>query len=148
MYLKKILFFIVIFLIVLMFVSGRQKSSTANTILSKRMQIDGSQYSLLNVNNISAWIFCDGISGHSPYTDDHGIFYPRGTAGIVFQDGVIWGGFVNDPDTSRPALRVGGQTYISVTVHFIVVIWEWNTREPVNYRLLFMICQIAYLQEG
>ena len=68
--------------------------------------------SISNVANLSYWVFHDGTSAHDPYTDDAGAIYPRGTVGVIFQDGFIYGGFVNDPDTSKPQLRVGGQTYV------------------------------------
>ena len=66
---------------------------------------------LLNVGNISYWIRNDGWSGRNPVTGGAGTLYPRGTAGVVFQDGILWGGWVQDPDTILPRLRVGGQTY-------------------------------------
>ena len=64
---------------------------------------------VLNINNISAWIWDDGISGHNPIIDASGVIYPRGTAGVIFQDGIVWGGYSRDG--LSPSLRVGGQTY-------------------------------------
>ena len=64
---------------------------------------------LANVNNLSAWICADGMSGYNEISGGPGIIYPRGTATVVYQDGLVWGGYVNDGIT--PALRVGGQTY-------------------------------------
>ena len=69
---------------------------------------------LVNVNDISAWIRSDGLSGNNPYTQGTGVIYPRGTAGVVFSDGILWGGFVKDGQS--PELRVGGQRYTSGTV--------------------------------
>jgi hypothetical protein len=64
---------------------------------------------LVNVNNLSMWISADGLSARDPATGNSGTIFPRGTAGVVFQDGMVWGGLVNDGLT--PRLRVGGQTY-------------------------------------
>jgi hypothetical protein len=68
--------------------------------------------SLSNVANMSYWMFHDGTSGHDPFTGSAGGIYPRGTAGVIYQDGFIYGGYVQDPDANKPQLRVGGQTYV------------------------------------
>jgi hypothetical protein len=63
---------------------------------------------LLNIGNMSSWQYNNGRSGIAP--DGYaGIIYPRATANVVFQDGFIWGGFTQDPNS--PQLRAGGQTY-------------------------------------
>lgn len=64
---------------------------------------------LVNINNFSMWIQADGISGHNPFTDETSVVYPRGTVGVIWQDGIVWGGFVRDGQV--PELRVGGQYY-------------------------------------
>ena len=66
---------------------------------------------LVNINNISMWAKADGRLGHNPYgaMEGCGIVYPRGTAGVVYAEGILWGGFVNDGHD--PALRVGGTKY-------------------------------------
>ncbi|HFE64762.1 MAG TPA: hypothetical protein ENK14_10165, partial [Caldithrix sp.] len=71
---------------------------------------------MFNINNISGWISWNGMSGHDPIVDDAGVWYPRGTAPVVFTDGLLWGGYVQDPDTIKPRLRVGGQHYITGTI--------------------------------
>ncbi|MGH1362895.1 MAG: T9SS type A sorting domain-containing protein [Calditrichia bacterium] len=67
-------------------------------------------YSLWNINNISGWIRNDGLSAHTP-SGNSGITYPRQTAQMIYQDGILWGGFVRDNDPTKPGIRVGGQTY-------------------------------------
>ncbi|UCF63987.1 MAG: T9SS type A sorting domain-containing protein [bacterium] len=67
---------------------------------------------LLNINNWAGWIYWDGISGYDP-VGNLGVIYPRGTAGVVHSDGIVWGGFTNDGTT--PALRAGGQYYYAGT---------------------------------
>ncbi|MGH1362897.1 MAG: T9SS type A sorting domain-containing protein [Calditrichia bacterium] len=76
-------------------------------------QIDSWQ--ILNINNLSTWIRNDGLSGSAP-DGEAGVYYPRRIASVSKQDGLLWGGYVQDNDPSKPILRVGGQTYISSTV--------------------------------
>lgn len=70
---------------------------------------------LMNINRFSYWVRNDGWSGRNPHTAEAGGIYPAGTGPVVFQDGVVWGGWVDDPD-SLFALRVGGQTFWVGTV--------------------------------
>ena len=51
---------------------------------------------LLNINNISYWQYYDGRSGINP-DGNWGVKYPRGTAGVIYQDGIVWGGITQDP---------------------------------------------------
>ncbi len=76
------------------------------------------RYQILNINNLWTWLRSDGQSNHSP-TGDNGTFYPRGTAFLIYQDGVMWGGkaYVDQAKTqSAPfgqLIRVGGANYIT-----------------------------------
>lgn len=74
-----------------------------------------SNYQLMNVNRISAWMRADGQSAHSPRGEE-GIVYPRWTGWTVYQDGILWAAKAYlDPGYSIPVadrpIRVGGQTY-------------------------------------
>jgi hypothetical protein len=64
--------------------------------------------SLCNVGNWAHWIDYDGRSAHTP-GDNSGGFYPRGTAAVIYLDGLVWAGYVRDGSTQNP--RVGGVTY-------------------------------------
>jgi hypothetical protein len=72
-------------------------------------------YAVLNINNITTWMRYDGHSNHSPSADD-GMYYPRGTGSVIYQDCLVWGGKVfrnaalTDPAPYQP-IRVGGGTY-------------------------------------
>lgn len=74
------------------------------------------RYALLNINNLTAWMRSDGQSAHSP-TGQNGIHFPRGTANVIYQDGILWGGKAYvDANKTIPApfsqlVRVGGATY-------------------------------------
>jgi hypothetical protein len=63
---------------------------------------------LFNINNISGWISYDGRSGSTP-DNEPGTFFPRGTAPVVYADGVLFGGYARDENLQNP--RVGGATY-------------------------------------
>ncbi len=63
---------------------------------------------LSNIGNWSYWIYNTGTSGNDPNGDPGGV-YPRGTAALVFTDGLVWGGYVRDGKEENP--RVGGVTY-------------------------------------
>ncbi len=64
---------------------------------------------LFNINQLAGWLSRNGVSGMNPHTQDAGVWYPRGTATVIFADGFLWGGI---PDTSTKKLpRVGGNTY-------------------------------------
>lgn len=72
---------------------------------------------LLNINNMAHWFRADGWSARDPRTGNAGVVFPRGIStqlAVIFQDGLIWGGLVQDGQT--PELRVGGQTYNIGTV--------------------------------
>lgn len=71
----------------------------------------------LNINNMSHWFRADGWSARDPRTGNSGVIFPRGISeqlAVIFQDGLIWGGEVQDG--ASPSLRVGGQTYNIGTV--------------------------------
>src|SRR5436309_5808050 len=51
---------------------------------------------LLNINNIAGWIRNAGWSARVPSSGNSGVYFPRGTSTCIFQDGIVWGGNVND----------------------------------------------------
>lgn len=72
-------------------------------------------YQVLNANRFLMWHRSDGQSGHTQ-TGGEGVYYPRGTAFVVYQDGILWAGKAYlDSALTQPApphtIRVGGQTY-------------------------------------
>jgi len=70
--------------------------------------------SLMNINNMSMWFQSNGSSANNPLNSNSGVTFPRSTDQVIYQDGVIWGGLVQDGDPQ--VLRVGGQTYSIGTV--------------------------------
>ena len=66
-------------------------------------------YSLLNINNVSIWTFWNGVGSTSPYGYPWGLVFPKGTAGLVYSDGLIWVGKVSDGLTN--IVRTGGNLW-------------------------------------
>ncbi|MCK5452872.1 MAG: hypothetical protein KAJ16_00850, partial [Calditrichia bacterium] len=59
-----------------------------------------------NISNLSYWIKKTG------YSQQPSCIYPRLTEWVVYGDGLIWGGYVQDTiDPQEVSLRVGGQTF-------------------------------------
>lgn len=73
-------------------------------------------HQLLNINNMTTWFEKNGEANHSR-KGDSGTYYPRGTAWVIYKDGIKWGGkcFL-DAELTQPApfeqtIRVGGCDY-------------------------------------
>ena len=80
-----------------------------------------SKYGVLNINNLTTWHAYDGKSNHSPGADN-GMYYPKGTGNVIYQDGIIWGGkaFTDAAKTKAApgvtSVRVGGGSYSNGTI--------------------------------
>jgi len=97
-----------------------QKVWMEDTISSLQKPTGEPMATILNINKITMGVLADGNSNFIrcdtiPYTDEidrWSILYPAGTAGIVYKDGVIWGGQVHDGQYPM-IVRVGGSRYES-----------------------------------
>ncbi len=92
-------------------------------------------FQLININNITTWLSADGKSNRTPRALT-GVLYPRGTAGVLYQDGIVWGGkaFLDSNNLISPytqAIRVGGQTY-NVGTQAGRIIGEGSTAVPAD----------------
>ena len=87
-----------------------------NDVLTKTFAYQPERYQILNINNLWSWHREDGQANHSP-TGDNGMFFPRGTSFVIYQDGLVWGSRAYlDAAHTQPApfsqtIRVGGATY-------------------------------------
>ncbi|MCK6618903.1 MAG: T9SS type A sorting domain-containing protein [Calditrichaceae bacterium] len=115
--------------------SAREKpgQKTAPNPAVSYAQIEETQ-TLWNINNIAGWIRNDGYSGNNPYIGNWGVWYPRGTAGVIFQDGLVWGGKVTQSHWPQPqgSYRVGGQTYRIGTLPGHIIQAGTPTTPPVS----------------
>jgi hypothetical protein len=78
--------------------------------ISLAKSADGAVQTASNIGNWGYWFKNDGTSANDPFTGGSGGYYPVGTAGAIYRDGLVWGGIVDDPN-STTQLRVGGNTY-------------------------------------
>lgn len=90
---------------------ARELEKSANNSATLNKATDRVTNSLINIGNWGYWFANTGVSAHDPFTGSSGGYFPRGTAGAIYRDGLVWGGIVDDPDTSKTRLRVGGNTY-------------------------------------
>ncbi len=60
-----------------------------------------------NISNWGYWMYASGKSAQKPNGNSGGV-YPRGTAGAIYQDGLVWGGKFGGQDND---IRLGGVTY-------------------------------------
>ena len=112
---KFAVFFLFVFIHISLSSAGVPDKPLKNTPVENYTQYDKQIRTMVNVNNISSWVQWDGLSGYNPVLSMAGTLYPRGTASVVFTDGIIWGGYVLGPDSLKPKLRLGGQWYVSGT---------------------------------
>ncbi len=107
--------FLSAFILISLSFAGEFDKPVRNTPLENYLPYNKQIRTMVNVNNISSWIQWDGLSGYNPVLSMAGTLYPRGTASVVYTDGIMWGGYVLDPDSLNPKLRLGGQWYVSGT---------------------------------
>jgi len=106
---------LILILLIFSFTQARNDLNKSNRTLINKTDATNPHNTLSNINNWSYWLQYDGKSAFNPYTDGAGAVYPRGTATAIYIDGIVWGSIVDDPDTTKPKLRVGGQTYSTGT---------------------------------
>ena len=82
-----------------------------NLRFSPKLASEGPAYSLINIGNFGYWQQEDAESAHTPDGASGGI-YPRGTAGVIYLDGVLFGGYTDtDGDGAGDLLHVSGTIY-------------------------------------
>lgn len=69
----------------------------------------GPTQSVININNMAHWITKSTGYTISGSVNGCQVDYPIGTGGLIFADGIVWGGMVHDGGVQE--LRVGGTTY-------------------------------------
>ena len=107
--------FLVLVLMVASTVSARVRNKDRAKVekylkLEKVTQAENPKQSIVDINNITTWVRDDGFHDWAVGGSWNGTF-PKGTAGFVFSEGLVWGGKVFDGGTQL--VRVGGSTYIN-----------------------------------
>jgi hypothetical protein len=65
----------------------------------------------ININDMVYWVSKSTKGTTSGSANGVQADFPKGTGGAIYQDGIVWGGMVNDGNEQSP--RVGGTTYYS-----------------------------------
>jgi len=112
--LKKLI--VSLFLVHIIFLVKGDSQEVFGAETYEKHQTEEPMATLININKLAMWVQSDGISARNPFWQINGTaipwgaVYPRGIpVGVVFTDGFVWGGFVQDGQ--EPALRVGGHTF-------------------------------------
>jgi len=76
-----------------------------------RKSATNDNYQAILINNVMNYYANNGDGSFNPYTSDNeGFEFPKGSGGdVIFEDGLVWGGFVRYPTGSIK--KVGGSTY-------------------------------------
>ncbi|MGH1366226.1 MAG: T9SS type A sorting domain-containing protein [Calditrichia bacterium] len=76
-------------------------------------------YSMFNINNVSLRLYADGNINNALDANNNNlpaVVYPRGKTSVIYSSGLIWGGRVLDGDSTKPAIRTGGQRWSAATI--------------------------------
>lgn len=77
--------------------------------IKKVREVVNPNENILDVNNMTTWVREDGFFGWVDNFSGVNGSFPKSTSGVVFAQGVLWGGKVFDNDSLR--VRVNGSTY-------------------------------------
>ncbi|NIR47637.1 T9SS type A sorting domain-containing protein [candidate division KSB1 bacterium] len=113
---KRYCLLVAVMVVFIPFVAKSQKPATTSSDFKLTKPNGQPMATLININNLSMWVRADGWSGRNPITRSAGTIFPWGTTNVIFQDGIIWGGIVEDGLRPGPKLRVGGQKFSTGTV--------------------------------
>jgi hypothetical protein len=89
-------------------------NNSASTFMAKQAAGRGIS-TWINVNGISSFFDWQGITGFNPNTNSSGTEYPKYQVGVIYRDGLVWGGLVRDPARARQKF-VNGNTYVVGTI--------------------------------
>ena len=92
----------------------KDNNNTATSFLAKQAEGRGIA-TWINVNGVSSFFDWQGITGYNPNTRSSGTEYPKYQVGVIYRDGLVWGGLVRDPARARQKF-VDGNTYVVGTI--------------------------------
>ena len=88
---------------------ARETGSMPQARLSKGLAANGPKASIMNINNITLWMDRDAFFPWTIGAQGTAGEYPKGTGGLIFAEGMLWG--VKVDDGNLPRVRVNGSTY-------------------------------------
>ncbi|MCH7521429.1 MAG: hypothetical protein IIB42_07020 [Candidatus Marinimicrobia bacterium] len=104
-----------VFLFAVLSFANEKNPSGRSVALPKASAAMGPAASVLNINNLMIWVDRDGFFPWThTYAASWAAEYPKGTAGLIFAEGMLWGARVDDAGTrdgTKPRIRVNGATY-------------------------------------
>ncbi len=133
-------------------VCGQVKNKDANKnsqtqLLSKTAADPVS--TVMNINNITSWITADGFMPVAINGSWNGSFPKGKSAGVIYQEGIVWGGLVNDG--ANPAVRVSGNDYYSGTSHLTRIFRvrpDYNTADLTEDAANYFLVSVASVTSG
>ena len=106
---KLVLIICLVFLSVRAYTQGIENTNKSDNALNRiTIFYPTIDYNYFSGNEILMWIGNNGMGSHDPRTGGDGFYWPGGenaTIPAIFQDGLVWGGKVNNE------IRVNGCTY-------------------------------------
>ena len=104
-----------VFLFAVLSFANEKNPSGGSVALPKASAAMGPAASVLNINNLMIWV---DRHGFFPWTHTYAASwaaeYPKGTGGLIFAEGMLWGARVDDAGTrdgTKQRIRVNGATY-------------------------------------
>jgi hypothetical protein len=85
------------------------KSTTQERTMAKPSAVGVTQ-SAVNINNLVYWLTKEAAGTTSGSPNGTQADYPKGTGGLIYEDGMLWGVKASDANTTQ-RVRVGGSTY-------------------------------------
>ncbi len=89
-------------------VAREMEGTTPSNLYRPTNEVGGPDQTVININNLTIWLRGDGFHDWTVDAAWNGTF-PKGTAGAIFSDGILWGSKVNDG--GEKLIRVGGNTH-------------------------------------
>ncbi len=89
-------------------IAGQKRNRTFSALAETSTAV------LMNINKLSMWVNDNGVLEKNLRHDLGGVTFPRGSATMVADGGMVWGGIVHDNGSIQ--LRVGGQAVVAGTI--------------------------------
>ncbi len=86
-----------------------KSAANANVLAKTSEGSTTTTQSVVSINNMTYWMTKETGATTSGSPNGTTIDYPKGTGGMVYEDGMLWGAKVSDGGSQR--VRVGGNTY-------------------------------------
>jgi len=94
---------------------ARAKTNEVSAFGLQKMMGSKVTQTLSNIGNWGFWVNYEGLTGHDPFTNSAGGYYPRGVMTAIYADGFIWGGYLKQNGVAvSDTPTVGGIGYYRI----------------------------------